>query len=59
MKDGGKSIVLLDDEQIKVIVGDVLMSSAFVSYAGPFNKTFRNLMINENFEKYFKTNRIP
>ena len=24
MKDGGKSIVLLDDEQIKVIVGDVL-----------------------------------
>ena len=54
----GKSIVLLD-EQIKVIVGDVLMSSAFVSYAGPFNKTFRNLMINENFEKYFKTNRIP
>ena len=59
MKDGGKSLVLLDDEQIKVIVGDVLMSSAFVSYAGPFNKTFRNLMINENFEKYFKTNRIP
>ena len=54
-----KFLVLLDDEQIKVIVGDVLMSSAFVSYAGPFNKTFRNLMINENFEKYFKTNRIP
>ena len=54
----GKSIVLLD-EQIKVIVGDVLMSSAFVSYAGPFNKTFRNIMINENFEKYFKTNKIP
>ena len=47
------------DEQIKVIVGDVLMSSAFVSYAGPFNKTFRDIMIKENFEKYFKTNRIP
>lgn len=52
-----KSIVLLD-EQIKVIVGDVLMSSAFVSYAGPFNKHFRDIMIREEFEKYFKTNKI-
>ena len=35
------------------------MSSAFVSYAGPFNKTFRDKMISEEFEKYFKANRIP
>jgi dynein heavy chain len=47
------------DEQIKVIVGDVLMSSAFVSYAGPFNKKFRDIMIKDEFEKYFKTNKIP
>lgn len=53
-----KSIVVLD-EQIKVIVGDVLMSSAFVSYAGPFNKKFRDIMIKEEFEKYFKANKIP
>jgi dynein heavy chain len=52
-----KSIVVLD-EQIKVIVGDVLMSSAFVSYAGPFNKHFRDIMIREDFEKYFKSNKI-
>lgn len=53
-----KSIVVLD-EQIKVIVGDVLMSSAFVSYAGPFNKKFRDMMIKEDFEKYFIAHKIP
>jgi len=42
------SIVTLD-EQIKVIVGDVLISSAFVSYAGPFNKNFREMMIRDEF----------
>lgn len=54
----GKSIVVLD-EQIKVIVGDVLMSSAFVSYAGPFNKKFRDMMLQGEFVKYFQTNKIP
>lgn len=39
-----KSILNLQD-QIKLIVGDVLMASSFVSYAGPFNKKFRTIMI--------------
>ena len=35
------------------------MSSAFVSYAGPFNKKFRDTMIQGEFTKFFKTNNIP
>lgn len=35
------------------------MASAFVSYAGPFNKKFRDKMIQDEFFKYFKANHIP
>jgi dynein heavy chain, axonemal len=40
-------------------VGDVLMASSFVSYAGPFNKKFRNIMINKEFMKFIKDSQIP
>lgn len=39
---------------MELIVGDVIMASSFVSYAGPFNKKFRNIMINEEFMKFVK-----
>ena len=42
-----------------MVVGDVLLASAFVSYVGPFNKKFRDSIINENFIRFFKTNKIP
>jgi dynein heavy chain len=53
-----KSIVMLQN-QITLVVGDVLMASSFVSYAGPFNKKFRNLMINEEFMKFIRDTQIP
>jgi dynein heavy chain len=34
---------------LTLIVGDVLLASAFVSYVGPFNKKFRDIIMEENF----------
>jgi len=44
---------------LAVVVGDVLLSSSFISYAGPFNKEFRDLMINKHFTKFMKDMKIP
>lgn len=46
-------------EYLKVIIGDVLLAAAFVSYVGPFNKKFRDMIIYENFVEFFKGNNIP
>ena len=42
-----------------VIVGDVLLASAFVSYVGPFTKKYRDEMINEVFIPFLISNQIP
>ena len=42
-----------------MVHGDVLLASSFVSYVGPFNKSFRDMIINDNFLKFFKDNDIP
>ena len=52
------SIVQLGQD-LEYVTGDVLMASAFVSYVGPFNKDFREKIINDNFIKFFKDNKIP
>ena len=46
-------------ELLEVIIGDVLLASAFVSYVGPFNKQFRDAIIVENFIPFFEQNNIP
>lgn len=44
---------------MELVVGDILMASSFVSYAGPFNKKFRQIMINNEFMKFIKENDLP
>jgi len=46
-------------EKIIVITGDVLLASAFVSYVGPFNKKFRDMIMNNRFLDFFRKMRIP
>jgi dynein heavy chain len=42
-----------------VIIGDVLLASAFVSYVGPFAKKYREEIIDVKFMKFFKEHNIP
>ena len=47
------------DQALSLLPGDVLIASAFVSYAGPFNKKFRDIMIREHFLTFINKNNIP
>jgi dynein heavy chain len=46
-------------EKLIVITGDVLLASAFVSYVGPFNKKFRDMITNVRFLDFFRKMKIP
>ena len=46
------------EAQIFRLVGDVLLATGFLSYSGPFNQEFRNLMI-KTWKKEMSVNRIP
>ena len=52
------SIVQLKSDMI-VLTGDVLISSAFISYVGPFYKKFRDIIMKENFIKFITEGKIP
>jgi dynein heavy chain len=44
---------------LEVLVGDSLLASAFISYAGPFAKQYREIMIQKMFIPYITNNKIP
>jgi len=45
--------------KLGVLVGDVLLSSAFVSYIGCFNNKYRQRLMNEKLIPFMVANKIP
>ncbi|XP_074024884.1 dynein axonemal heavy chain 8 [Numenius arquata] len=45
--------------RINRLVGDVLLCTGFLSYCGPFNQTFRKLLLKDLWEAEMRTHKIP
>ena len=45
--------------EVDVIVGNVLMASAFISYIGPFSKSMRDELVQGKFLPFMKGEGIP
>ncbi|XP_041103970.1 dynein heavy chain 5, axonemal [Polyodon spathula] len=58
---GGEKVLWTDEtfqNQINRLVGDVLLATGFLSYSGPFNQEYRNLLL-QLWKKEMSTNKIP
>ncbi|CAL8275103.1 unnamed protein product [Lota lota] len=45
--------------QINRLVGDILQLTGFLSYCGPFNQSFRNMMLNDIWKAELQKHSIP
>ncbi|KAM6954364.1 dynein axonemal heavy chain 8-like [Aplochiton taeniatus] len=45
--------------QINRLVGDVLQLTGFLSYCGPFNQNFRNMLVKDIWESQLRKRKIP
>ncbi|KAM8851323.1 dynein axonemal heavy chain 8-like isoform 4-T8 [Spinachia spinachia] len=45
--------------QIERLVGDVLQLTGFLSYCGPFNQSFRDMLLKDIWEKELRKHQIP
>uniref|UniRef100_A0A8C5TYT3 Dynein axonemal heavy chain 8 n=1 Tax=Malurus cyaneus samueli TaxID=2593467 RepID=A0A8C5TYT3_9PASS len=45
--------------RIKRLVGDILLCTGFLSYCGPFNQDFRNLLLKDLWETELRVHKIP
>ncbi|TNN84661.1 Dynein heavy chain 5, axonemal [Liparis tanakae] len=45
--------------QINRLVGDVLQLTGFLSYCGPFNQSFRDMLLKDIWEKELRKHKIP
>lgn len=50
----GENVVVLRNDA-KLLVGDVLLASAFISYIGPFTKPFRTKLMDDVFKPFLRT----
>lgn len=57
-KRWSETISMLGDKQAR-LVGDVLLSAAFVSYAGPFNMSLRSMLVTERWVPDLIAKKIP
>ncbi|CBZ52837.1 GA26239, related [Neospora caninum Liverpool] len=47
------------NEELRVMVGDVLLASSFVAYAGVFTKKYRDWLKNEKFAQFLRSKHVP
>ncbi|KAI9356982.1 dynein heavy chain and region D6 of dynein motor-domain-containing protein [Zopfochytrium polystomum] len=47
------------EESLKFLPGDCLLAAAFLSYAGPFNSTYRSSLVNVSWIQHMKSLELP